>query len=112
MSTTRRGMDRRTDKEKRAATVKTRRIVQKNMSKLVDDLHDNDFRSLLIESEQISSDGSFFMRVYIDEAEIAGLRVLKLLEIAAEHNATVSLSEVWLSGQSRVSRMALWPDQR
>ena len=93
----------------RADLITERKKTQRNMDKLTAALHDADFSSLLIESQQVSNDQRFMLRVFIDESEIAGLRMLKLMEIAANFDATMTLAEIWLGGQSRVSRMCLWP---
>ena len=71
---------------------------------LVADLHDADFRQLLIESVQM--DETYYAIIYIEKREMDAESMDKLIGIANSHDATVALRQLGTSGPSY---MSLWP---
>lgn len=79
-----------------------------NVNALVRDLHDNDFRALLIESHQI--DDHFYQRVIIERGELSPNEITTLQAVSDVHDATMQLIQLRLD-QVEHSRIAIWPSR-
>lgn len=102
------GPDRRTDKEKRRTMVRTRTSMHKSALELVTALHNEGFSNLWLESNQITADGQYYIKVIVNDGELNHNRMSLVTKVAEVHGAKVMLDELYLNGQ-RISRIALWP---